>query len=512
MKQSVTVFALVLALAAGPFALAGFQIDQVTTHSADCSAPDVASSPDGLTMVAYGLDGYPLLMHFAATQLVPTHPEPGETWPAPVTVGPGRAPKICWSREGFIVAVNSGEMIVVYESDLEGNWSTAEETLLDPGGVVMGIDLWGAPGLAAGPYAFMTVQVSTNPPSNDFKVLYSAVDAINGWSDFEVVHEEASLMPNPQMTIGIGPAGPWPRIFYLSSNDGGVDLVYTTKDLADGWDTPTVVPGDGGSAPSPIQGSFDVVTSFGMSHNVLGLGAQPTCPCGTVHFLSRGLGGSWAPEVDMTVDHLTYDWPRSPRLGASLADPQGQVHAFWMQVGSGPDLEAKTKNLEYWINAPGGWYEAGGFLDGQDGGPLGSYVGLDVSPNNAVVMAWTRRDTLQGVPQPQQVWMARAGQPADVPEGELSVEPVSLEVWPNPFNPVVTLAMEFSAAGRGTLDIFDVRGRRVVRLFEGDLRPGRREVRWNGEDSTGRGAPSGVYFARLSSGANRAVAKLVLAE
>jgi hypothetical protein len=183
-----------------------------------------------------------------------------------------------------------------------------------------------------------------------------------------------------------------------------------------------------------------------------------------------------------------------------------------MQEGSGPDLELKKKNLEYWINTPGGWYDAGGFLDSQDDTGLGPAVSLDVSPNNAVVMAWTRTDTLEGVPQPQRIWMARASQPADVPDGELAHSVVSLKAWPNPFNPMVTLAMESAAGEFGTLDIYDVRGRRVVRLFEGELPSGRREVQWSGKASSGHGAPSGVYFAMFSTASSRSVTKLVMAE
>jgi hypothetical protein len=287
------------------------------------------------------------------------------------------------------------------------------------------------------------------------------------------------------------------------------DLVYTTKDLAAGWTTPVIVPGDGASEPSPIAGFFDVVTHGGLSRSVLGLGAQPTCPCGTIHHQEYIPGQGWSPQENLTTPHVEMDWPMSPCLGA---DPAGRVHAFWFQLGSNMYLEPVTKTLEYWVKTESGWVEEGGFLDEQESGPLGEYVALDVSPTGNVVMAWTRRDTIEGTPQPQQIWMARPHDPADVPGSEVGSAAVTLSAWPNPFNPLVRLAMEVRDAGPASLDLFDLRGRLVVQLFDGILPEGRSELDWDGRDALGRPAPSGVYFARLETRTGRAVQKLVLAE
>jgi len=508
MKLLILTTATIVLITAVPV-LAGFEIDQATTRPADCYSPAVASSPDGMTMLAYGAQGEVILMDFVTTQLVPTNPVPGEVWPEPVTMNAGYAPAICWTREGFVLAFNSAGMIMVYQSDLEGNWYLGNLVMLESGGEVMGIDLWGVSSDAAGPYVFMTVQISTNPPGQDFKVLYAA-GTLFGWTDLEVVAEEPSMMPHPQITWSYGPAGPWPTIFYLTGPPGEGNLVYTTKDLEAGWSAPVIVPGDGGSEPAPFGGEFAVVTPFSNnSRNLLGLGHQATCPCGTIHYLANESGTGWLPQENLTVHHEEMDWPMSPCLGA---DPSGRVHAFWFQQGSDMFLEPVTRTLEYWIKTEAGWVEAGGFLDGQEGGPLGSRVALDVSPNGNVVMAWTRRDTIDDTPQPQQVWIARPHDPSDVPGSGVPQSAVALSAWPNPFNPSVRLAMEVPVSGSARLDLYDVRGRFVVQLFEGFLPEGLREVDWDGRDAAGRPAPSGVYFARLETEAGLAVQKLVLAE
>lgn len=505
MNRSVLIAALAAFLWAAPV-FASFEIEQVTTHEADCNGPTVAISPDGLTMIGYQAEGGVILMSFAMVQLVPTSPATDEVWPEPVLFNSGGVPQICWTREGFVAAVPSGDMVLVYESDLNGVWDLANFDMIDPGGALMGLDLWGVASDAAGPYVFMTVMTSTNPPDEDYQVRYAA-KSLFGWSPLEVVAEEPSLMPMPQMTWGIGPAGPWPRIFYLTQAFGDYDLAYVTKDLAADWTDPVIVPGDGGLGPSPIAGPFDVVRSYGM--NVLGLGPQPTCPCGSIHYLSHDQNG-WAPGVNMTVTQYPMDWPHSPRLATNLTDPTGRIHAFWMQIGSGDMLEPLNRSLEYWVKTEGGWWDAGDFLAGQDGGGLGRSVAIDVSTNNEVVLAWTRRDTIEGVPQPQQVWMARPYEPAGVPGA--SRTSVGLTAWPNPFNPRVTLAMDAPVTGSVTLDVYDVRGRHIRRVFEGELSVGRREIDWNGRDTSGRQVPSGVYFARLKTAAGPAVTKLVLAE
>ncbi len=511
MNRSVLIAALLAFLFAAPV-FASFEIEQVTTHEADCNGPTVATSPDGLTMIGYQAEGGVILMSFAMVQQVPTSPATDELWPEPVLFNSGGVPQICWTREGFVAAVPSGDMILVYESDLNGVWDLENFAMVDPGGALMGLDLWGVASDAAGPYVFMTVMTSTNPPFGDYQVRYTGKGAGSGWSPLEIVAEEPSLMPLPQMTWGVGPAGPWPRIFYLTQAFGNYDLVYVTKDLAAGWTDPVIVPGDGGSAPSPIGGSFDVVTSYGVNMNVLGLGPQPTCPCGSIHYLGHELGGGWAPQENMTVDLYDMDWPFSPRLATNLADPTGRIHAFWMQIGSGAMLDPLNHTLEYWVKTEGGWFDAGDFLEGQDGGQLQRGLDLDVSLNNEVVLAWTRRDTIEGVPQPQQVWMARPYEPADVPGSGASPVKAALTAWPNPFNPKVTLAMDAPVAGSATLDVYDVRGRHIRRVFEGDLSVGRREIDWNGRDTAGRQVPSGVYFARLKTVGGPAVTKLVLAE
>jgi hypothetical protein len=76
---------------------------------------------------------------------------------------------------------------------------------------------------------------------------------------------------------------------------------------------------------------------------------------------------------------------------------------------------------------------------------------------------------------------------------------------PNPARDAATIGYDLPRAGHVTLEIFDLRGRRVATLVDAAESAGRRAVVWR---TSGR--PAGVYFARLTMGANRLTRKLEL--
>ena len=75
----------------------------------------------------------------------------------------------------------------------------------------------------------------------------------------------------------------------------------------------------------------------------------------------------------------------------------------------------------------------------------------------------------------------------------------------------VRLGYFLPAPAAMALEIFDAQGRPVRRLIEQPAASGWHAVSWDGTGEDGRRAPSGVYFARLSQGAQAQVRRLVLA-
>lgn len=77
--------------------------------------------------------------------------------------------------------------------------------------------------------------------------------------------------------------------------------------------------------------------------------------------------------------------------------------------------------------------------------------------------------------------------------------------YPNPFNPVTTIRFEVPEFQYVTLELFDILGRKVRTLFEGDVIPGIVSVDFNAEDLT-----SGIYIYRLKSNDHVSSKKLML--
>jgi len=81
---------------------------------------------------------------------------------------------------------------------------------------------------------------------------------------------------------------------------------------------------------------------------------------------------------------------------------------------------------------------------------------------------------------------------------------------PNPFNPQTVIAYELARPGRVNLNVYDLRGRLVRTLVDGDMPEGRHEVTWDGRDGAGQGAASGMYFTKLVAGEATQVSKMTL--
>ena len=73
--------------------------------------------------------------------------------------------------------------------------------------------------------------------------------------------------------------------------------------------------------------------------------------------------------------------------------------------------------------------------------------------------------------------------------------------YPNPFNPRTSIRFDVPRETAVDLKVYDVAGRLVVSLIDGDLlAAGQHEVVWAGVDSRGRAVAAGVYFYSIYAG------------
>ncbi len=105
---------------------------------------------------------------------------------------------------------------------------------------------------------------------------------------------------------------------------------------------------------------------------------------------------------------------------------------------------------------------------------------------------------------------------AAVPTGSdgnaLPVPPATriASIYPNPFNPSTRIAFDLSARSRVQLAIYDVSGRRIAIILDGEMGAGRYEAVWNGRTVSGGAAVSGIYFCALRAGNTVETKKIVL--
>jgi len=90
--------------------------------------------------------------------------------------------------------------------------------------------------------------------------------------------------------------------------------------------------------------------------------------------------------------------------------------------------------------------------------------------------------------------------------------------YPNPFNPSTRIEFQIPEQARVNLTVFDILGRPVKTLLDGDLPASAGSpyfVLWDGTDARGGNAPSGIYFYRMkvtgvSGASSRQVKNMVL--
>ena len=66
--------------------------------------------------------------------------------------------------------------------------------------------------------------------------------------------------------------------------------------------------------------------------------------------------------------------------------------------------------------------------------------------------------------------------------------------YPNPFNPTTTIGLAIPYTTFVTVKIYDIAGREIITLMNGDLVAGQHTMTWDGSEQS-----SGVYFVHLKS-------------
>ncbi len=94
------------------------------------------------------------------------------------------------------------------------------------------------------------------------------------------------------------------------------------------------------------------------------------------------------------------------------------------------------------------------------------------------------------------------------PTGVVARRPAS--ACPNPCNPATSVTFSLDRPSRVEVSVFDLAGRRVRRLLQGNLPAGPRVVPWDGRDDGGQDAASGPYMIRIEQEGRAETVKVTL--
>jgi len=87
---------------------------------------------------------------------------------------------------------------------------------------------------------------------------------------------------------------------------------------------------------------------------------------------------------------------------------------------------------------------------------------------------------------------------------------VTMDVSPNPFNPMTEVHFNLPRGSRAVLGVYDLRGQLIRSLENSELPAGDHVARWDGTDASGRAVSSGSYLFRLEAAGQIQVRKALL--
>ena len=200
--------------------------------------------------------------------------------------------------------------------------------------------------------------------------------------------------------------------------------------------------------------------------------------------------------------HYSYCDPYIPALNRELIDALGDKQKFCL-------VDSIFGIFSGGPNGPPD-FAYNGVILGEDMVSI-DHIGLDILVENGMNHAWqaTHIETASQPPynlgnyNPSLIERIDIQNPSAGVSNPGAGEPADfrlIDSCPNPFNQSAFIRFSLSKPGRVNLTIYDVRGRLVKVVADGNFSPGQHTLRWNGVDASGIPLPSGAYFCRMVSG------------
>jgi len=79
------------------------------------------------------------------------------------------------------------------------------------------------------------------------------------------------------------------------------------------------------------------------------------------------------------------------------------------------------------------------------------------------------------------------------------IQHITINNYPNPFNPTTKITYSINCNANVKLDIYNVKGQKVRNLLEETIHKGEHQAAWDGNDDLGKPCPSGIYFCKIQT-------------
>lgn len=109
------------------------------------------------------------------------------------------------------------------------------------------------------------------------------------------------------------------------------------------------------------------------------------------------------------------------------------------------------------------------------------------------------------------VWPYLSGIRSDIIEMQETIEIIfQFTAYPNPFFVTQTFQYKLNTSTSMSVQIYDLLGRKVKTITEGEFEPGQKSFSWDGKGTDGEKLPSGVYFVQSNIARNMESNKVIL--
>lgn len=128
-----------------------------------------------------------------------------------------------------------------------------------------------------------------------------------------------------------------------------------------------------------------------------------------------------------------------------------------------------------------------------------SYSYTDLEVDQGMYYYWLQSIDMSGQTQIFGPCMAELGTDDQVQPPEILLSTRIKSVFPNPFNPNVTIRYELAKEDAVNINIYNIRGQKIWHTIRQHSKAGEFSINWNGRDDKGVEQPSGVYIYRFET-------------